>query len=288
MKKIKVYMGIPSMGERVDFQTYVLRAVEKRYTDEIELVYPEQCCHRFMHCFARNEIVEEFLNSDCDYLWFLDADVVPPDHILDLITIHGKKDWLAAGAPYPLWLGMPGTGELGVQYTVYNGKAPTGSGQRGFALSTVPRSGTEWVDGLATGCLLLKRELFTKLEKPYFQFKRIHENQEVIEGEDLGFAMKLSNLGIKFFVDHSMVCGHWKRVNLLDVQNYATAWVNAKLNQMHEEIKDQVTHAVKSAAAQGYKRGKEDALKGVATDMPNVQVVSPGTRKTSSGLILPT
>ena len=286
MSKIKIYMGLPSMGERLDYQTYVLRDIEKRYADEVELVYPERCCHRFMHDFARNEIVEEFLNSDCDVLWFLDADVAPPPHILDLVTVHANKNWLVAGAPYPLWLMTPGTNDLGVQYTVYNGSAPTESGQRGFALTNVPKQGVEWVDGLATGCLFIRREVFAKLEKPYFEFKRIRENQEVVEGEDLGFAMKLSKLGIQFFVDHGMVCGHWKRVDLLDVQNYATAWVNSKITEFHHLIKGQVEEAVKKAAAEGYRQGR--AAKNSDPLTPNIQFI-PGTnlKKTASGLILP-
>ncbi len=32
-----------------------------------------------------------------------------------------------------------------------------------------------------------------------------------------------------------MVCGHIKKVNLLDVRNYATALANAKLTAMHEQ-----------------------------------------------------
>jgi hypothetical protein len=37
-KKIKIYMGIPSRGERSDLQTFVLRDLEKLYGDQIELV----------------------------------------------------------------------------------------------------------------------------------------------------------------------------------------------------------------------------------------------------------
>lgn len=276
---IRVFMGIPSMGERSDHQVYQLRDIEKRYAGEVELVYPERCCHRFGHEFARNEIVEEFLESDCDVLWFLDADVTPPVHILDLLTVHANKNWLAAGAPYPLFLPSHVTGDLAVAYTVYRGNAPDANGNTGLKYSDCPFSGTEWVDGLATGCLFLRRELFSKLEKPYFAFKRKPDTQECIEGEDLGFALKLQKLGIKYFVDHGMVCGHIKKVNLLDVQNYATALANAKLTAMHEQIRGELTVAIQEAAKkgamQGYKQGREDALK------------SAGSVRSKSGLILP-
>lgn len=274
MSKIRVYMGIPSMGDRWDYQGYALRDIEKRYADEIELVYPEQCVHRFGHDFARNEIVEEFLESDCDILWFLDSDIGPAPHVLDLITLHGDK-WLAAGAPYPLWLMTPHTKEMGVAFTAYKGNAPTPDGKAmGLSMAVVPKSGTEWVDGLATGCLFLKRELFKQLEKPYFQFKRKPENQECTEGEDLGFALKLQKLGIKYFCDHSMVCGHRKTVDLLQVGNYAISFANNKLEEYDRQIRAQVLEACKAEYARGYR----DAMAAKAA-------VSP--QKTKSGLILP-
>src|SRR4051812_8912917 len=102
-KPIKVYMGIPSTGDRVDSQSYALRVIEKRYADQVELVYPKDCVQRIFHDAARNAIVEEFLASDCDVLWFLDSDICPPPHVIELVTKHWDK-WEAAGAPYPIWM----------------------------------------------------------------------------------------------------------------------------------------------------------------------------------------
>lgn len=278
---IKIYMGIPSMGDRWDFQNYSLRELEKRYAGEVELVYPERLCHRFGHDFARNEIVEEFLESDCDILWFLDADIAPPPHVLDLVTIHGSSGWLAAGAPYPLWMYPPGHDDLACLFTVYNGNAASEHGNQGLVMSPVLHSGTEWVDGLATGCLFLRRELFAKLEKPYFQFKRKQESQEVVEGEDLGFALKLQRLGIKYFTDHGMVCGHYKKVNLLEVNNYAINYANAKILAYDASIRSQIEEACKKA----YLKGRLDEQANAA--QADIRASS-GVRRTASGLILPT
>lgn len=279
MSKIKVYMGILSTGLRADIHPYIFNQLRDRYADEIEMVFPDQCARYFGHDFARNETVEKFLESDCDVLWFLDSDVIPPPHIFDLITLHGNKNWLAAGAPYPMWLNIPGTSERGVCFSAYNGKAPDERGVQGLVMSSCPKTGTEWVDGLATGCLFLKRELFSQLEKPYFEFKRKRENQEALEGEDLGFALKLQKMGIRYFCDHGMVCGHDKTVNLIEVNNYAFNFANAKLQQYHEQVKVDLAAAVKQAAIEGYRKGKADAL--------NQKGTSTVPFKTSSGLILP-
>lgn len=274
-KKIKVYCGFLSTGDRIDIQMYLIRDLQERYGDEIELVLPRECCHRFGHDFARNEVVEEFLESDCDILWFVDSDVCPPKHILDLITVHGDKNWLAAGAPYPLWMKVPGLDHTSIVFTAYKGIVKNGEKTAGIKMADVPTTGTEWVDGLATGCLFLKREVFEKLEKPYFEFKRNPLNMNVIEGEDLGFAVKLANLGIKFFCDHGMVCSHYKRVNLLDMNNYATEMANAKLLDYDNQIRGQIGAALMAAEEKGYNRGKAESSNPYAPT------------KTKSGLILP-
>jgi hypothetical protein len=275
MSKIKVFLGIMSTGLRADIHPYIFDKLRTDYADSVELVFPDKCARYFGHDFARNEYVERFLDSDCDVLWFLDSDVIPPPHIFDLLTIHANKNWLAAGAPYPLWLPLRGSGEMGVVFTSYKGNAPDERGVHGLVMSDCPKTGTEWVDGLATGCLFLRRELFSKLEKPYFQFKRKHENQEVLEGEDLGFALKLQKLGIKYFCDHGMVCGHEKSVNLIEVNNYAISLANSKVLSYHQEVEGVLRDAVKKAAAEGYRKGKSDALSGAVP------------QKNKSGLILP-
>jgi len=90
MKKTKVYVAIPSVGTVSDLMPYAFRQYEREYGDRIEFVYPKHCVQRKFHDFARNAMVDDFLETDCDILWFLDSDVVPPPHVLDLITKYGE------------------------------------------------------------------------------------------------------------------------------------------------------------------------------------------------------
>lgn len=273
MKKTRIYMGVPSTGTRVDAQCYALREIAERYKDHVELVYPELCVQRTFHDFARNAIVDEFLASDCDVLWFLDSDIVPPPHVLDLVALHGEK-WKAAGACYPIWMVPPGGSETCVLFTAYKGVVENDE-QKGIRMTEVPREGTEFVDGLATGCLFLKREVFEKLEKPYFEFKFNPETRQLKEGEDLGFCLKLAKLGIKFFTDYSMVCKHYKTVCLLDINNYAVSFANCKVLDYDKEIRQQVQQAVMAAHQAGRELGHKEAQKALAPQRPK------------SGLILP-
>lgn len=270
MKKTKIYLGWMSTGQSETMHLYLKRDLEERYGDRVEFVLPDLCVHRMFHDMARNGVVEEFLASDCDILWFLDSDIVPPTHILDLVVHHQDK-WQVAGAAYPIYMQVPGTDEMGIVFTSYKGILKQGDG-RGIVMADIPQEGQEFVDALATGCLFVKREVFSKLEKPYFEFKFDKESRRIIEGEDLGFALKLHDLGIQFFTDYGMVCKHLKRVCLLDMNNYAIQVSNQKTLQYDALIRSQVEAGTKAAYAAGYRRAKEEA------------VTAP---KTKSGLILP-
>jgi GT2 family glycosyltransferase len=216
---IKIYMGIPSTGTRSDAQMYTLRMLEQKYKDKIKLVYPECFVGRIFHDHARNKYVEQFLATDCDAIWFLDSDIVPPTNVLDLVTEH-FDNWDCAGAPYPVFITPVGGDAPKVVYTVYDHDS------KGFHPASIPQSGTAFVDGLATGCLFIKRHVLEKVGKPYFEFKYSDDVRDIVEGEDLGFCRKVRDIGYKFFIDFSMVCKHFKTVDLLDVNNYAIEMSN--------------------------------------------------------------
>jgi hypothetical protein len=235
-QKWKVYMGLPSNGTISDFQPYVLRELQARYGDEVELVYPEQLCQRIFHDAAREGIIQDFLATDCDILWFLDSDVCPPKHVLDLVTMYGSE-WQVAGAPYPVFMAQPGESQRQIVFTVYKQIPPGPDGKPRIAPCAVPDEGTEYIDGIATGCLFIKREVFDKLERPYFEFKYDPVTRQPIEGEDIGFCLKLARLGIKFFTDYSMVCKHYKNnLDLLELNNYAMGLVNKHIGAYQREM----------------------------------------------------
>lgn len=273
MKKTKIYLGWLSTGQREDIHIYQLNEWKERYGEYVELVLPDVCVHQMFHDAARNSVVEDFLATDCDILWFLDSDVAPPPHILDLV-VHHKDKWQVAGAPYPLWMPTPGTGDFSILFTVYKGVLS--GAQRGIYMSEVPFEGTDFVDGLATGCLFIKREIFTKLERPFFEFKFDKETRRIQEGEDLGFALKLHDQGIKFFVDYGMVCRHFKRLNLLDMNNYAMKLRNQGIEEYCAQVKPEIQAAYQAAYDAGVKKGREEG---------GTPPLTPP--KTKSGLILP-
>lgn len=264
-KPWKVYLGLPSNGSVSDFQNYVLRDLVKRYKDEVELVFPEDLCQRIFHDAAREGVVQDFLATDCDILWFLDSDIAPPKHVLDLVTMHGDK-WQCAGAPYPVFMAQPGESNRQLVFTVYRSiGADAVTGVPRLAPCEVPNDGAEFIDGIATGCLMIKREVFEKLERPYFEFKYDPVTRMPIEGEDIGFCLKMHRLGIKFFTDFSMICKHFKNnIDLLEMNNYAISYAQKCVDYQSKLIAEQV-----SKVEEKYHKLKEENKKLVKfiTDM---------------------
>lgn len=276
MQKTKVFLGLPSTGSVVDSQAYLLREISELYKDHIELVYPQQCVRRIFHDYARNEIVEEFLDSDCDILWFLDSDITPHKNVLDLVAIH-KDKWQVAGATYPVFMKSPFTDDVSVVFTVYKKNEKSSN----LGLADAPKSGQAFVDGLATGCLFIKREVFSLLKKPYFEFKYNSESRAMTEGEDLGFCIKLSSLGIQLYTDFELVCKHQKEVDLLDVNNYAIEYANAQVLRYDASIKESINQALSAAYQKGMQEGIKQSLKEIKKEN------SFGLKLSPQGLILP-
>ena len=246
--KIKLFVAIPSTHWVSDYQSHILRKIEKKYSDRIEFIYPENCVHRFGHAYARNAMVDEFLKTDAEILWFLDSEVGPPDKVLDIVTEH-HTEWQVAGAPYPVVMAVGDNPIRQLLFTAYkesNGKA--------MVPCNVPVEGTDWLNGVATGCMFIKRGVFLRLEKPDFAFKDAHEDQKAIEGEDLGFCLKVNALGLKFFTDYSCTCSHTKEVDLLEMNNYAMDLARRSVEGFAAQMrKDMAEQAKQIAAARAQK-----------------------------------
>ncbi len=67
------------------------------------------------------------------------------------------------------------------------------------------------------GMLLVKTEVFDKLEWPYW--KRVHSNNGPSMGSDLYFFDKVAAAGYDAWVDPKVKCGHFKMVDLLGIAN---------------------------------------------------------------------
>lgn len=237
MKKQKVYLAWLSTGERRDEHLFLYKRLQEKYSDRLELVLPERSTFLVWHDFARNMAVESFLASDCDILWFLDSDVIPPSNILDLITEHGEK-WKLAGAPYPVFMSVPGYRTQQVVYCVYSKRE---GADDILDPARIPDMGADFIDGIATGCLFIRREILEGLEKPYFEHIFDKETRHLDQGEDLGFCKRMMKAGNRFFIDYSMRCQHIKKVDLISVSDTIEEQKRMVLEAYSKEIRNKMT-----------------------------------------------
>ncbi|MCW3657549.1 glycosyltransferase [Burkholderia cenocepacia] len=143
----------------------------------------------------RNTLVDQAAQLDCEWLLFLDSDLVFPRDTVARLIAHDKD---IVGATYCK------------RVPPYEVLGRTLTGERLEAAS-----GLVEVAGLPTGCLLVRRSVFDALCRPYFRTPA-HEDGDVdgmpahIEGEDYYFCRVAREAGFSVWldVDLTMQLGH--------------------------------------------------------------------------------
>ena len=189
----KIFIGVPNTGflktELVEW-LFRLKNDDKFKTT---LFFPQNRPHDY----NRNVIVTEFLKTDNDYLLMIDSDVVPVSNVLELANfdvgiVSGYVKAYKNGETIPI--GM---------------KKVKG----GYKVKSPLKVGMNEVDAVGTGCLMVKREVFEKMDKPYFRFQ-YDENGFLSNGEDFHFCEKAKQLGYKIYFNGSYPAQHFTLVNI--------------------------------------------------------------------------
>ena len=143
---------------------------------------------------SRNKIVVDFMKTNAEWLFFLDADVhLPIDAIPRLI----KRQ-------LPIISGL--------YYTRFPPIVPVmwkiGKDKKEAIIDYHPGDLVQ-ADAGGAGCLLIHRSVIEKMEQPYFNWTLGHRPEKMESmSEDFYFQRKLRTLGYKFIIDTSVVCKH--------------------------------------------------------------------------------
>ena len=142
---------------------------------------------------ARNVLVEAFLETGKEWLLMVDTDMELPTDVVDRLKRHASPDRVVGALCFAF-----DRRSRGMAPTMYVGErlTPVTEWEPG-ALVPV------WSTGAA--CLLIHRDVFAKLERPWFR-----QSTDGSYGEDQGFCMNLALAGIELAVDTSTVAGHSK------------------------------------------------------------------------------
>lgn len=200
----KVYISIPTKSGQVYFEL-MIRLLAWSHQQAIPVIINfGPFLAPIDHC--RNTIVKKFLATDCTHLLMIDDDIVPPVETLERLLFHDKE---IIGAVCPV-IGPDKSGKLAISYNAYMGSSGN------YTQHNWPNSSDlEEVSAIGTGCIMIKREVFTDGKLVFMT----EYDEEGIKwtGEDISFCENAKNLGVKIYADYKLKCKHIKACNLLEI-----------------------------------------------------------------------
>lgn len=157
----------------------------------------------------RDNIAQYGLDNNCDYVLMIDSDMSYPPNLLSVLISRDKD---VIGVPYYTlrWNSEKKMSDS-VAPIIFDYDKETKGWRPWGKVEETKRPFR--VDAVGTGIMLIKIEVFRKLEKPWFPFFVYKDKKDTrIMGEDLGFCMKCLASGIQVWVDPTFGDGivHWK------------------------------------------------------------------------------
>jgi len=144
---------------------------------------------------ARNKLVKMAQESRASHIFFIDSDNVLPAGTLDQLLSY---DLDIVGAWYVRKL-RPFTPVVLEEVDTKGDKRPYHP--------IWPERKLQKVDGLGCGAMLIKMEVFNKVERPYFDY-RFTDDPIFYTSEDIYFCQKAIEAGYDVWCDGTLMLGH--------------------------------------------------------------------------------
>jgi hypothetical protein len=196
---------------------------------------------------ARNEMVRWFLQSDREWMWFLDTDMVFDADVPARLIAHDAPITSA------LYLGQGNDGEpfvVGHRYSIDGGFLAY--------LKRDDLDGLSEVAAVGMGCAMIRRDVLVALGEnghPHQWPFAMAGLQNTFVGEDVGFCLRAGSLGYKSYIDADTFVGHVKSFILAPTAE----------NPLGEQLQRDVEREPRPGAA------KEYAAAPVRMSMPSIQ-----------------
>lgn len=149
-------------------------------------------CHSGYIAENFNKIVKLATENLCSHIFFVEHDMVFPADTVKKLLAHDKD---IVGAMYN-YRTLPKTSTTG-----FYGK----DGKTTFEVPEV--NGLTEVVFVATGCTLIKTDVFLKISKPYFPMEQDQDGNRILT-QDVGLCEKAREVGYKIYVDPDIEVGH--------------------------------------------------------------------------------
>ncbi len=192
---LKVMVAVPCCGapEPLTMETLFRVARRCRRWCDLELVMP-----RGYSCdMARNEAVRRFMESDAQWLWFVDSDIALPEDALERLLKAGCD--VVSGVYFRKIPGETRVAEvcrLDGEETVF------------YREDELP-SGLFDAAGVGAGCLLIRRSVIERaLGATGGARLFVYQHEPELISEDLWFCNIMRQLGCSITVDGDLRLGH--------------------------------------------------------------------------------
>lgn len=142
---------------------------------------------------ARNILVQKMQESNCDWLFFLDTDVICPADTIQRLLSHRL----------PIVSGLYYTRAQPINPAMWN---DAGDKAHFVSINQFQIGSLVEAHVIGMGCCLIHKSVFDKLSKPYFKWTFGFENNGI--SEDFYFCNKAREAGFHIYVDTSISCEH--------------------------------------------------------------------------------
>jgi hypothetical protein len=211
---VKVGIGLPMLFPFVHYKFVNSFLMLKKPVEHLTISMPGS-----ITSLARNSIVDTALSHNCTHLLFLDTDMTFPIDTISRLLAHDVD--IVGGLYFE-------------RYDPYRPAVFWKDSDGDYALkSTLPKDELVACDAIGTGCLLIKTSVFSKLAKPYFEYRLGSygiTKTEKFFSEDIVFSEACSAAGYNIFCDMSVKCGHL----ITDVEVDERFW-NGTVNRPNEK-----------------------------------------------------
>lgn len=163
---------------------------------------------------ARNTIVEMFLKTITPdgraftHLLMIDSDTVPPEDAIERMMAQGNS--IMTGLT-PI-ITYDENNEAQTYDNAFLARETDGEGKVLKTHVAKRHTGLKEVFRCGASCILIAREVFEKLDQPYFRFVSNEENTKHVRSEDIDFCDRARALGYRILADTDVVCQHAKEV----------------------------------------------------------------------------
>jgi GT2 family glycosyltransferase len=169
---------------------------------------------------ARNEIVEQFLESDSEWLWNTDTDmIIPPDTLERLVEAADADERPIVGGLAFIYNPQR---EPTIAPSLFMPKPGT-DGKRHDMIMRYPKDTLVEVAGTGQYCLLVHRRVFEDILEnsalngygPYTWFDEVPlgpHRDSLIRGADVTFCFRAREAGYKIYVHTGIQLGHIKQM----------------------------------------------------------------------------